>query len=941
MSQIKLRRELTPTTSRGTKVFRAILILVFLLLAGYFVLSSSWFIQAVIVPRVGKALNSTLTVGDLELRPFSEVTFTQVKLTPEGADTLFEAKRVHARYKLLSILRGNLVVEEAVLDTPTITIVENAKGERNFDALAGKTATPAKPAAKSTTPPRVDLKSISLRNATIRHARTSRNGDQVTTELANINLAIKDVKNGGNGTLTLSAALAMDKVSAAPPAKASLPSLLNVDLGFGLRDDLQLASVKGLASFTVGRATGEFAELGGLIAKLDCEMSPEEIKQFALQFTKGNVALGRVRVTGPFDTAKTEGKLKLEVQAIDRQVLNLLGASRGIDFGTTTINGTTDITIAQGGRMISPVGRVDVTRFQTIQRGLTSPTVDLICTYDVTLDRVGQSLLLKSLVVNGTQNQQPLINASLSSPLTLAFGDTINAADASLDFAVTGLNLADWPMLAPGMNLAGMASSKGKLFSRDGGKRLSLELEETVKNFSATLGGGPTAVDDITFKGTINHTAGGQTINSTLTLTGIKLAGTSNPLHVALGLDVAVSNQVALLHQCSLKLTPTERAKNELSLTGQVNLAQPAAITGNLKLAAESLDLTSYYDLFAGKPAATNSTATEPAAPKPATNQEPAPVQLPFNDFTAEASIGRLYLREVDAADFQTTLRLDGSHIVLNPFKLTLNKAPVSATADLDLSQPGYKYALTFNADGVPVEPLANTFSPTYRGQAQGTLIAKLDLKGAGITGRNLRTNLVGTADFTFTNANIQIVGPDLKSILTPISLVLIPMGVPDLLRSPLDHVHANIQAKDGKLEIPGFVAQSPIFRADSTGSIPIADALNDSPLDQPVEISLPREFAAKLGLAEVSTNEPYAKLPTFVQVIGTLGKPGAKTDKAKLGGMAAIGIGTAVLKNVDGETGQKIGNALNALGGLLGGKSRNTNSAPATTGTNAAPAQP
>jgi len=940
MSQIKLKYNATAKTSLGTKVFRAVLVLVFLLLVGYFVLSSSWFLQAVVVPRVGKALNSTLNIGQVELRPFNEITLSQVKLTPQNADTLFEARRVHVSYHLLSILRGNIQVQEVVLDSPVITIVEDANGRRNLDAVAGQPAS-TKTAARSGTVPKLDFKLVSLRNATIRHARTIKNGDQVTTELANVNLAIKDIRNGGSGTLTLSAALAMEKVTATPPAKANLPALLNGDLAFTLREDLQPASIKGLSSFTVGRATGEFAELGGLIAKLDCEMSPDEIKQFALQFTKGNVALGRVRVTGPFDTAKTEGKLKLEVQALDRQVLNLLGASRGIDFGTTTINGTTDITIAQGGRMISPAGRVDVARFQTIQRGLTSPTIDLICTYDLTLDRTGKSLLLKSLVVNGTQNQQPLVNASLSSPLTLAFGDTVNAADASLDFAVTGLNLADWPMLAPGLNLAGMASSKGRLFSRDGGKRINLEIEETVKNFSASLGGGPTAVEDVSFKGTINHTAQGQTINSTLTLTGIKLAGTSNPLELALGLDAAISNQVVTLNQCQLKLTPTARARNELAVTGLVNLTQPDAITGNLKLTAESLDISGYYDLFAGNSTGNNGPSPAPAAPKPATNQEPAPVRLPLSNFTVEATLGRLYLHEVDAANFQTTLLLDGSHILLNPFQLTLNKAPVSASADLDLSVPGYKYALTFGADGVPVEPLANTFSPTYRGQAKGTLIAKLDVKGAGITGQNLRTNLIGNVNLSFTNADIQITRSKWNAVLVPVSVLLMSFGAPDLTSSPLDHITASLAAGDGKLTVPTFVAQSPLFRAESTGSIPIADNLMDSPLNQPVEISLPRDLAAKLGVAEVSTNEPYAKLPNFVQLNGTLGKPGSKTDKAKLGGLAAVGIGTAILKNVDGETGQKIGSALNALGGLLGGRTTATNTAPASTGTNAAPTRP
>ena len=57
MSQIKLKYDTAPKTSRGTKLFRTVLFLIFLLLVGYFVVSSAWFLQSVIVPRIGKALN--------------------------------------------------------------------------------------------------------------------------------------------------------------------------------------------------------------------------------------------------------------------------------------------------------------------------------------------------------------------------------------------------------------------------------------------------------------------------------------------------------------------------------------------------------------------------------------------------------------------------------------------------------------------------------------------------------------------------------------------------------------------------------------------------------------------------------------------------------------------------------------------------------------------
>lgn len=85
--------------------------------------------------------------------------------------------------------------------------------------------------------------------------------------------------------------------------------------------------------------------------------------------------------------------------------------------------------------------------------------------------------------------------------------------------------------------------------------------------------------------------------------------------------------------------------------------------------------------------------------------------------------------------------------------------------------------------------------------------------------------------------------------------------------------------------------------------------------MNQPVNLSLPRELAAKIGFANVPTNEPYFKLPDFVQLRGTLGKLEPKVDKTRLAGLAAVGIGSALQKYVGDKTGQQIGGVLNALG--------------------------
>src|SRR5439155_24609068 len=145
-----------------------------------------------------------------------------------------------------------------------------------------------------------------------------------------------------------------------------------------------------------------------------------------------------------------------------------------------------------------------------------------------------------------------------------------------------------------------------------------------------------------------------------------------------------------------------------------LDMSDTNATTGNLKLAADSLDLTSFYDLFAGakKPEKKRRDSTStPQSPAPSSapgdaNREPEAIKLPFHNFNAEVTMGRCYLREVEITNFLTDAKIDSGHVLLNPFKLALNGAPVSTTVDLDLGVPGYKYDLTFNAGAVPLAPL-------------------------------------------------------------------------------------------------------------------------------------------------------------------------------------------------------------------------------------------
>ena len=100
-----------------------------------------------------------------------------------------------------------------------------------------------------------------------------------------------------------------------------------------------------------------------------------------------------------------------------------------------------------------------------------------------------------------------------------------------------------------------------------------------------------------------------------------------------------------------------------------------------------------------------------------------------------ELNAGRLYLRDIAVTNWLATVKIDGGRVVLKPFELTLNGAPIAANAELNLGVTGYQYDVTLAGDRVPVAPLADAFSPAYRGQAKGEMLVELQIKGAGLTG--------------------------------------------------------------------------------------------------------------------------------------------------------------------------------------------------------------
>ncbi|MCX8107861.1 MAG: AsmA family protein, partial [Verrucomicrobiae bacterium] len=429
------------------------------------------------------------------------------------------------------------------------------------------------------------------------------------------------------------------------------------------------------------------------------------------------------------------------------------------------------------------------------------------------------------------------------------------------------------------------------------------------------------------------------------------------PLDVKVGLDaVAQTPFQYTVRKLELALPPTPNASNVIQLQAKVDLSPTNPTPTTVRVLANALDLGPVYDAFMKLSAARQTTKlTRPES-------EPEPFTPPVAALDASVQIDKLFLRELHASNIVATARLNRGVLRIEPCNLVLNGAPISATANLDLTRPGYAYEFSAKTTNLPIQPLLSLSTNQTR-RVSGNLSGSLQIKGAGTTLTNLIRNLTGQFDIGSTNLNIpvaEVKNPILKSVIDVI------LALPDIVRrpdaalvaiigsltgtrsasagswldqlteAPIDTILFHGKAANGLVNLDRGLVQSTAFQAEARGSITLAPAFTNSALNIPVAILLRRSLAERASLLPdgAPTNTAFVRLPDFLTIKGTAGDPKADINKLALASLT-LKAGAGIVGQSTGGALEKAANIVGAVGNLIGGTGTTSTNAPAQTTTN------
>ena len=411
---------------KAVKIIAIVVVsLVVLVAAAVFIGTRSWFIKSQVLPRASAAVGLPITATDINLSPFSQVEI--VGLQVGAAPTpLLKAGTIRVRYHLFSILRGDLKIDEVLVDQAQVQVIQEADGKSNLPPAPA--AKPAEKAPKSASPPvalRPDIHDVQIRNLTILYDKKG-GPNPIHAELRNIALALPELRSGAPIKLSLTSDLKLTQGAQVNLDRGRLSAELTSALDSALLPtDVKLDARVGDLSGTIQAIPLANRELT-VHANLVREGNALTIGAFQITERAGGKAELTVAVTGNLQLPEPfAADLDIRVDPISPEILNLAGGlAGGLQFGRTSGTYIGHVTLRNGSE-VAAKGSLRLTEITVASPQLPAlAPVDFALDHDVTATLATTTVRVAVLSAQlGEKGNAPFFRLQLTQPMTLNWGE--------------------------------------------------------------------------------------------------------------------------------------------------------------------------------------------------------------------------------------------------------------------------------------------------------------------------------------------------------------------------------------------------------------------------------------------------------------------------------------------------------------------------------------
>ncbi len=334
-----------------------------LLVGAYFFLTSSIFFNSMVVPRIETELGRGVEISSYSFSPFGKLQLKDVVFAAKEGESepALKLADVDIRFDLMSLLTDLIRVTRVHVTGLDVRVNRLADGTLTgpFPPMSEKADSPD----KSTDKPGAPAKLIAVSDVKIRDVGVTYNdyygvdNNPRKVLLSEVNITAEQLRLDQPSRLDGSLMMAVHN-----PRGTSAEGRVSgkIDLALNIEPDAENPpkNLKADVKFTQLQGNLGDQQYDDLAAEFTIEATRDGASRFVLEtlnltMKRANQAAGAMNASGEWDIEKSSGRMQAEIEAIDSQLLNLIGATRGYSFNDTELSGRLRAVIADGMRVES------------------------------------------------------------------------------------------------------------------------------------------------------------------------------------------------------------------------------------------------------------------------------------------------------------------------------------------------------------------------------------------------------------------------------------------------------------------------------------------------------------------------------------------------------------------------------------------------------------